>query len=304
MPMRTAIGLDDLRAFFLISEAGGVSAAARRFGLSKATLSRALARLEDRAGGPLFDRVSSGLKLTAAGEILVDAARQATEAGSTANEVLRAVTEEPKGLLRIAASALSGQYLLGPVIARMAQNHPNVTTHIQVTASGPDPLAEDLDLVLRLGRPDAPYMIARRIAKTPMKLYCGVSFARSNVMTDIDAVQGMPRICIDVPGAPINWHLTGPNHEVLRLEADPVVYAGDPTVALGLVQSGAGITMLPALFGDEQVKRGGAVPVLPGYDMGLIEIFAVFPPRRSSVPAVRIFIDYLSEYAQGLGSAD
>ena len=82
MPMRSAIGLDDLRSFYLVAEAGGVSAASRQFGVSKATLSRALTRLEAQAGAQLFDRVSTGVRLTPAGETLIDAAHQATEAGS------------------------------------------------------------------------------------------------------------------------------------------------------------------------------------------------------------------------------
>lgn len=300
MPMRSAIGLDDLRLFFLVAESGGVSAAARQFGLSKATLSRAIARLEDRARSPLFDRVSSGVQLTAAGHTLMDAARKATEAGSAADEVLRAVTEEPRGHLRVAASALSGQYLLGPVVARLTADFPQVTTHIRVAAAGPDPLADDLDLVLRLGRPQEPYLIARRIARTPMKLYCGPAFAQAHPVDDAESVRLMPRVCIDAPGVPVDWHLRHAGGQDVSLTAPPAIMAGDPTVALGLVGAGAGITMLPALFGDEQVERGEAAAVLPSHDMGTIEIFAVFPPRRSSVPAVRVFIDYLIAYAETL----
>ncbi|MCE8006973.1 LysR family transcriptional regulator [Aestuariivita sp.] len=301
MPMRSAIGLDDLRHFYLVSEAGGVSAASRQFGISKATLSRALARLEERARGPLFDRVSTGVRLTSAGETLIDAARQATEAGSAAIEVLSVVTEEPGGTLRVAASALSGQNLLGPVIARLTRDYPKVTARISVTASGPDPLAEELDLVLRLGRPEEPYLIARKIAATPMKLYCGVEFAKTHPVDDPAAVVGLPRVCIDVPGAPLTWTLAGPDGATVVCDAPPHVFVGDPTVALGMIRSGAGITMLPGIFGDQQVRRGDAAPVLPEWEMGNVEIFAVFPPRRSSVPAVRVLIDYLVEYAEEFG---
>ncbi len=299
MPMRSAIGLDDLRNFYLIAEAGGVSAAQRQFGIPKATLSRALTRLEKRARGPLFDRVSRGVRLTSAGETLLDAARRATEAGSQADELLRAVTEEPRGTLRVAASALSGQHLLGPVVARLTKNFPEVRARIEVTGAGPDPLAEDLDMVLRLGRPKEPYLIARRIASTPMQLYCGAEFARTNPIDDPSRIVSLPRICIDVPGAPQDWHLSsGDGKQRLVFNTPPQISVGDPTVALGMIASGAGLTMLPALFGDEQVRRGGVVQVLPQMRMGNIEIFAVFPPRRSSIPAVRLLIDYLVEYAQ------
>lgn len=298
--MRLAIGLDDLRSFYLISEAGGVSAAERRFGVSKATLSRALSRLEQHAEGPLFDRVSNGVKLTAAGETLLEAARQATQAGVTADEILRAVNDEPSGTLRVAASALSGQYLLGPVVARLAKDFPNVTTRVFVTADGPDPIVEDLDLVLRLGRPDEPNLIARRICATPMRLYCGESFAARYPVDDPAVVTQLPRVVIDVPGAPSEWRLTGPENQSLVCDASPCVVVGDPSVALGMIRSGVGITLLPALFANQQVARGEAVPVLPEFDTGNIDIFAVFPPGRSNIPAVRVLIDYLVEEARRL----
>ncbi len=298
MPLSSAIGLDDLRHVFLIAEAGGVSAAARTFGVSKATLSSALTRLEDRAHGPLFDRMSTGVRLTPAGETLLAAARQATEAGSAADEALRAVTEEPRGLLRVAASALSGQQLLGPTLARRTRDYPQVTARIAVTAAGPDRLEDNLDLVLRLGRPDKPYLIARRIVGTRMKLYCGQSLAAAHDVTDPASVEDLPRVCIDVPGAPVDWHMRAEAGPPLVLDAPPRAYVGDPTVALGLIRAGAGMAMLPALFGDAQVARGEIAVVLPGHDMGLIEIFAVFPPRRASIPAVRVFIDYLIAQAQ------
>ncbi|ABD54234.1 LysR family transcriptional regulator [Jannaschia sp. CCS1] len=297
--MRTPVGLDDLRYFYLVAEAGGVSAAARRFDISKATLSRAVARLEDQAKGPLFDRLSTGLQLTQAGEALIEAARQATDAGSTAEELLRTVTEEPQGMLRIAASALSGQYLVGPVLARLTEDYPKVTAHVSVTASGPDPLAEELDLVLRLGRPEEPYLIARRIIGTPMKLYCGTDFAKSNPVTDPEAVSRFARVSINVPGAPANWLLHDDADRTLTFDIEPRIYAGDPTVAIGLVHAGAGITLLPALYGDLLVERGDAAAVLPTYEGAPVELFAVFPPRRSSVPAVRVFIDYLTAFANG-----
>ena len=300
MPMRSAVSLDDLRHFYLISEVGGISAAARQFGVSKATLSRALARLEESAGGPLFDRVSGGVRLTAAGETLMEAARRATEAGSAADEVLRSVTEEPSGTLRVAGSALSGQYLLGPAVARLTRDYPKVTARIHVTAAGPDPLAEDFDLVLRLGRPEEPYLIARRVAATPMKLYCGVGFAETHPVDEPTKVVGLPRVCIDVPGAPRDWRLKGPGKADLVFDTPPRVLVGDPTVALGMIRSGAGVTMLPMLFGDEQVRRGDVMQVLPEFSMGNVEIFAVFPPRRSSIPAVRVLIDYLVEHSQAM----
>ena len=295
MPLSDRISVDDLRLFFLLHEAGGITAAERRFGVPKATLSRALGRLEETAEMPLFDRVSNGLKLTQAGEALLDSANAVTRAGAAAEEILRSAKGEPSGALRVAASALSAQQLLGPVLARISQRHPRIEPKVAVTALGPDPLAEELDVVLRLGRPEEPYLIARKIAATTLRLYVSAQNKHRVDIDDPDAVEALGRIVVDVPGSPHEWRLTDPDGQALDLVSKPMCSVGDPTVALGVIRSGAGVAFLPATFGEPRVLSGDFVRALPTFSGPDVEIFASFPPRRASVPAVRAFLDILLE---------
>lgn len=296
MPFSDAPSLDDLRLFFLMCEGGSISAAARRFGTSKAKLSRALSRLEDRAGSPLFDRVPNGLQLTAAGQSLEPIARELTKNASEAEERLRSVVGKPSGQLRIAASALSGQLLVAPVIAEMHRLYPDVTVVVTVSALGPDPLAEDLDVVLRLGRPDETYLIARKIAAARLKLYACQSVA--NEINAQRVADGLPmqRVVIGVPGVPTQWLLTSPDGQILELDNPPASIAGDPTVAIQIISAGQGVSLVPEIFAEPLVQQGLLAAVLPEYAGPEVEIFACFPPRRASVPAVRKFIDLLSAY--------
>ena len=147
--------LDDLRAFSLIASAGGLSAAARRFQVSKATLFRSLERLETAAGSLLFDRVGKGLRLTHTGEDLRATADAAVRIAQEADEKLRGAQGEPHGTLRIAANAVMCQWLVAPVIAMMAREYPDVRVELIVESQHIDPVIEDLDVVLRVGLPDA-----------------------------------------------------------------------------------------------------------------------------------------------------
>ncbi|MFD0858622.1 LysR family transcriptional regulator [Roseovarius aquimarinus] len=291
-------GLDDLHLFHLVQEAGSISGAARRGGMSKATLSRAIARLEDVAGAPLFDRVGTGLQLTQSGGALLDAAGAASRVLAEAEEVLRAAHGEPHGDLRIAASALSAQQLLGPVVAEMHRRHPAVRTHVTVTGLGPDPLSENLDVVLRLGRPDEAHLIARRILAAPLRLYVSASRETPLDLRDAAAVEAAGRIAVDVPGVPIDWVLHDNAGKPVRMAAPPMATVGDPTVALGILASGHGVAFLPSLFGDPLVASGELLRALPDHEGPKIEIFACFPPRRASIPAVRAFIDLLADCAK------
>ena len=231
MPMRDALSLDDLNLFVFMAEEGSISGASRRFGISKAMFSRALARLEERAGLPLFDRVAGGLRLTATGQALEPVAQRLARTSSEAEEILRAAVGEPSGQLRVAASALSGQLLIAPVIAELHRLHPGVQVVVTVSALGPDPLSEDLDVVLRLGRPPEPYLIARKIASSPLALYASRPVAealnRSRALEQVDA----QRIVIGVPGVPADWDMHDGSGVTHTLRGAPKSVVGDPSVA-------------------------------------------------------------------------
>ncbi|SHH33793.1 LysR family transcriptional regulator [Marivita hallyeonensis] len=290
------VNLEDLRIVFFLYEAGSLSAAARRFEVPKATLSRSLARLEDQAGIPLFDRQSTGLKLTQAGEMLLPAAKAATEAGATADDVLRRASGEPEGELRIAASALSAQQILGPIIGEFSRLYPKVTVRVKVTGHGPDPLEEDLDLVLRLGRPDEPYLITRRVIASTFGLY-GPPDCQDKPFTKAE-IKELGRIVIDVPGAPLDWEMQDTNGRRLRLDAAPMCFVGDPSVALGILASGKGVAFLPAIFGDRKVLSGELARLFPEFSGPDIEIYAAFPPKRAEIPAVRAFLDLMVDMSE------
>ncbi|MAM09851.1 LysR family transcriptional regulator [Martelella sp. AD-3] len=285
--------LNDLHGFGLIASAGGLSPASRRFGVPKATLSRALHRLENAAGAPLFDRIGRGLRMTPLGESLLPAAEEALSLLSTAEEAVRLGQGEPSGRLRIASSALSGQKLLAPVLARLTERYPAVQASLRVTSSGPDPVTEDLDVVIRVGRPNEPYLVARKIAASPLALYTFRTRGAEVDLSDPSAVEGLGRIDIAIDEFPHEWRMTGSKGEVVYLTSEPLMTVSEPTVALGILSAGSGVALLPMLYAEPLARAGALVRALPDFIGPQMELFAALPPKRSNVPAVRAFLDLL-----------
>ena len=130
---------------------------------------------------------------------------------------------------------------------------------------------------------------------TKLRLYASSQVQDQVDLNDVDAVEALGRIIVNVPGSPHEWHLTGPDGRSISLLSKPMCSVGDPTVALGVLRSGAGVAFLPAAFGEPRVLSGDFVHALPKFAGPSVEIFASFPPRRASVPAVRAFLDVLLE---------
>ena len=117
--------IEDLRTFVEVADAGGVSAAALRLGISKSIVSRRLARIEAELGVLLLARSTRGATLTEAGATFRDHAARMTAEMDAARETILS-TGELRGRLRIAAPLSFGPTHFAPVIADMARRHPHL----------------------------------------------------------------------------------------------------------------------------------------------------------------------------------
>src|SRR5450755_1999035 len=118
-----SVDVEDLQTFVEVADAGGVSPAARRLGVSKSIVSRRLFRLEAELGIQLLARTTRGAALTEAGVTFRDhAARVGAEMDLARDAILPA--GDLRGLLRIAAPLSFGPAHLAPVFADMARRHP------------------------------------------------------------------------------------------------------------------------------------------------------------------------------------
>src|SRR3954464_14506130 len=120
--------IEDLRTFVEVADAGGVSPAARRLGVSKSIVSRRLLRLEAELGVQLLARTTRGAALTEAGVTFRDhAARVCAEVDVAREAILPA--GDLRGRLRVAVPLSFGQSHFAPIIAEMARRHPQLQIH-------------------------------------------------------------------------------------------------------------------------------------------------------------------------------
>ncbi len=288
---------EDLRLFALIYSAGSLSAAERRYAVPKSTLSRSLARLEQAAGVALFDRVSKGLKPTALAEELHTYGKRAEDAVARANDVIRGASNEPSGKLVIAASATSARFLLSDTLSRFIESYPAVDLHLEVTGDAPDPQAEGIDLSIQVGWPSNQSLIARRIMAGPTGLYA----APGTELEDPKLAAEQGRIVISARDAPQSWRdawVLQNQSEELVLDNPPIASVGDPSIALDLVAAGRGLTLLPLFYAAHLEHAGQIQRVMTAWQGPFLEMFAILPPGRRQLAAVRCLMDLLVENAR------
>jgi DNA-binding transcriptional LysR family regulator len=128
----------ELRYFVAVAEAGRFTHAAARLHISQQSLSAAIAQLERRLGAPLFSRDRQGLRLTAAGEALLPAARGILERAEAAVQDVRRAAGG--GTLRVGYAVLAASELTTPLLARLQSAEPRLEIALRL-ADYDDPSA-------------------------------------------------------------------------------------------------------------------------------------------------------------------
>ncbi len=282
--------IEDLRTFVEVADAGGVSPAARRLGVSKSIVSRRLVRLEAELGIQLLARTTRGAALTEAGSTFRDYAAKACSEIDLAKETILPASDL-RGRLRIAAPLSFGPTHFAPVLAEMARRHPQLHVHTCYSDLFVDLVAGGFDCAIRVGYLQDSNLIARRV---------GPLYGKLVASPDYVAAHGSPETPEDVVA-----------HEALMqgtetwkfMEGDQIVTvhprgrfkADNATALVAAAAAGLGIAWLPDGITDEYVAAGRLVPVMTRYPPPPAGIYVVRPPGRHPVRTVRILTELLIE---------
>ena len=281
---------NDIRVFLAVADGGSTSAAARELGLNQTTVARRIATLEATIGLTLFERRRDGYRLTADGERLLPAARQAATALTAFGDAAGATRREIAGALRVTTTEMVASEILAPLLSTLRAQHPALVVELNGDDRRLDLGKGEADIAIRLGsRPDVPGTIRKRLGVSQWGLYCAADYARAHGVPQdvaglsdhaiIGASEGLAHITAlrwlreMAPGAAV----------AMRCNSVPSLIAA--------VRAGLGIGPLPRLILRDDPAL---LPILPTLSHGG-DIWLVYPERLRHSAPLRVFVDAVTD---------
>jgi DNA-binding transcriptional LysR family regulator len=287
------VDLNALTDFALVAANGGLGKASRASGRSKATLSRRIADLEEKLGVRLIERSARGLKLTEAGQMLMDRTEgpmhEVAEAMTSAREGLSV----PRGRLRIASPVLFSQLAMGRICAEFCAACPEVTCEVVADDRLVDLVEEQFDAAIRINPSPDSSLVGRCFAKDRLVVVAAPSVPMPKPRKG--KVSPVPGV-VSTTFQSGNWTLDDGR---LVLEPIPKLRLSSFLMIRDAAVAGAGAALIPQSIAWNQLTRGELVQwgMVSGVEVAL---WVLHTSRRLPAPKVRAFVDFMCEqYPQG-----
>lgn len=282
--------IEELRTFVEVADAGGISPAARRLGVSKSIVSRRLARLEADLGIQLLARTTRGAALTEAGITFRDhAAKVCAEIDIARETILPAGAL--RGRLRVAAPLSFGPTHFAPVLADLAQRHPQLQVHASYTDRFVDLIAEGFDCAIRVGHLADSNLLARRVGWTSAKYVASPDYIRRHSAPETPEEFVTHEVVMQ---GTETWLATD-GEKTITLKPQGRFKADNAVALVAAALAGVGLAGIPEELIREHLASGALVPVMTRYPPPDLGIYVIRPPGQHPARKIRVLTEMLIE---------
>jgi DNA-binding transcriptional LysR family regulator len=290
-----------LAIFAKVVELRSFAATATELVLSKATVSKAVSRLEERLGARLFNRTSRRLALTDAGHKLAERAVRLLADGEAAESEALAQSVAPRGLVRFAVPMTFGVNVVAPLLPEFLKAYPDVSIDLHLSDATVDLIGEGFDAGLRIARLPDSSLIARRLCAMPRYTVAAPSYLKTHGRPThpmhLAEHKCFGYTYLSTPGI---WHYTNAAGEQASVRPAGQLRVNNGEALLPAVLAGLGIADLPEFIVGDAIAAGKVEVILKGWKQPEGAVHLVTPPggpRPLRVDALAEFL--ITQLAKG-----
>ena len=282
--------------FAKVAEEQSYAGAARTMGVSVATVSRAVSRLEDRFGGRVFNRSSRRLALTDFGRVLAERAARIYAEAEDIEHVALETARCPRGIVRLAVPMSFGTRWVGPILPDFFRRYPDIGVDLHLSDERVDLIGDGFDAALRIAVLEDSSLVAKRLATVRRFIVATPAYlARHGRPTQPGDLAAHPCLGYAYRAKRDVWRFTnkaGDNATVTPVGPLRVtnVDALIPTLLAGLA-----IAELPEFNAFDLLRTGQVEALLPDWSMTHGGLYFVTPTARARSAKVEALSAFLTE---------
>jgi DNA-binding transcriptional LysR family regulator len=275
--------------------------AATELALSKATVSKAVSRLEERLGARLFNRTSRRLALTDAGQQLSErAARLLSDGEALENEAL-AQSVTPRGLVRLAVPMTFGLKAIAPILPKFLEQYPDIAIDLHLSDAMVDLIGEGFDAGLRIASLPDSSLIARRLCAMPRHTVASPAYlkryGRPTHPMHLARHKCLGYAYLSTPGV---WQYTNSAGEQASVRPAGPLRVNNGEALMPALLAGLGIADLPDFIVGDAIASGEVEVILKDWKQTEGAVHLVMPSGGPRPARVEVLADFLtSHFARG-----
>lgn len=283
--------LSSLHLFVRVARRGSFSAGGRGLNIPQPTVSRMIATLEREMGVALFTRTTRAVALTEAGVDFLARIEPILAALDEAEHAVRG-TGELRGVLRVGLSSTFAIREIAPRLPLFMEQNPALRVELLTDDMRQDFVSEGIDVGLRFGALPDSTAVARRVGTWPRVIVASPAYLKTAGVPQTPADLAAHSVIVgpSLPGPVWTFRKDG---KTMSVRAGGRLTATVNEVATAVVVAGLGLASMARVGCQRELNDGSLVQVLPDWNMGSVELHAVFPGGKAIKPSARAFADFL-----------
>jgi DNA-binding transcriptional LysR family regulator len=287
--------LEGLAIFAKVAECRSFADAAAQLQLSKATVSKAVRRIESRLGARLIVRTARRFELTDAGKQLVGRAAHILAEGEAAEDETQARARAPQGVVRLAAPMSYGTLQVAPLLPDFLAAFPDISVDLHLNDAMTDVIGEGFDAAIRIAVQPGASLCVQRLCEMPRYLVGSPAYLDKH---------GRPRhplhlaehrcICYSYTMTTEIWRFTKGSKSVSVRPSGPLRVNNGDAMMPALI-AGTGLGILPEFFLREAIESNQLEQLLSDWSVPLGAVYWMTPPQGPVPKCVEVLGNYLIE---------
>jgi DNA-binding transcriptional LysR family regulator len=288
--------LEGLAIFAKVAETRSFAAAAAELKLSKATVSKAVSRVEAKLKTRLFNRTSRRIALTEAGRQLSDRASHILAEGEAAEDEALAHSSAARGLVRLAAPMSFGVSHLAALLPEFLAEYPEVSIDLHLSDASVDMVGDGFDAAIRIAVLPDSSLIARRLCGMPRYLVGSPSYLKKHGRPH-HPLHLAQHVCITYGHgmAAETWRFTHKNGKSATVRPSGPLRVNNGDAMMPALIAGVGLGALPEFILRDALEAGRLERLLADWSLPPGAVYWVTPPGGPRPKRVDLLGDFVAQ---------